>query len=47
VEERPLGDGAEFVVVTGMLGSQTPFRSHGHTVRLMLRPSDRLNSNGS
>ena len=47
VEERPVEGGAEFVVVTGLLDGQTRFLPHGHTVRLVIRPSDTLSNDGS
>ena len=47
VEERPVEGGAEFVVVTGLLEGQTRFLPHGHTVRLVIRPSDTLSNDGS
>jgi len=47
VEERPVEGGAEFVVVTGLLEGQTRFLPHGHTVRLVIRPSDTLANDGS
>jgi hypothetical protein len=36
VQERVDGDAVEFDVTTGMLAGETPFRPHGHLVRLRL-----------
>ena len=47
VEERPVDGGTEFVMVTGMVEGQSRFLPHGHTVRLVLRPSDTLSTDGS
>jgi hypothetical protein len=38
VRERVGAAGIEYDVVTGMLDNQTPFRAHGHLVRLRLLP---------
>jgi hypothetical protein len=38
VRERPDGDGMVFEIVTGMPADAGPFASHGHTVRLSIRP---------
>ena len=36
VRQRTAGDAVEFDVTTGMLAGETPFRPHGHLVRLRI-----------
>jgi hypothetical protein len=43
VRERQIGDALVFEVVTGMPADTGPFATHGHTVRLSVRPSRRPN----
>jgi hypothetical protein len=41
IEESEAGQGTELTVVTGALADQTGFRSHGHTLRLIVSGNDR------
>jgi hypothetical protein len=40
VEEIQRDGGAEFVVTTGLLSSQTAFAPHGHVVRIVIVPTE-------